>query len=697
MLNSGIPEKIILFISLLFFLSLLAGCTSIIPINESKNIRTVLSNSHAVGFFGGKGIESIKYADNGNIIISRGSDYCIKIWKSSGQLLHTINIHDNIFSHTETESLAVSPSGKEFAVLQSGNQIYIYSINGNLLKVIKDLEYNYEKIKYSFDGNFLICAGLNGNIEIIDIVNNKSLIVFDSESRVYSNSVFDFDITPDNSFVYGSWNDTIRFYNLAGTLLNEIAIDSNYFYNIDVSTDGEYILARVDDSVKIWGKENKVLYDIKKSLSGYNINFMPDEQLVIGFSKREKDINIFDFTGKIYKTITPDKQISCLDIAPDGNDLIIGFADGSIALYNINDDLYKEFGINPIWATKVAYNNEKNVFAAASRDKLNIWSKNGSLNTPIDTKDVAGIAYNDDGNMLAVISVHGKIELYNNNGNLVNKINDNYDFRATTPICFTPDSKYIINMADEEEIKIWTIDGEHISTIKEEQVSYALAVSPKDFYFVTGNTKGGIKLWSFDGKLLNMFKASDSWIDNIFFMDNGETILTQGRWEDTELKLWNLKGELLSTFNCEEQLTESTVSKDGNLIAGYTIENKIYIFNRNAELLKIIEDHNGGVVYGMNFINENNTIFCFHPNGLCSYIDIAKNETLTVNMLESGDWFVTDEFGYYDSSINNPYLINIINHNKVSGPEEYEEYKVSNLLDNFLNRISDVENMEFSE
>jgi len=117
---------------------------------------------------------------------------------------------------------------------------------------------------------------------------------------------------------------------------------------------------------------------------------------------------------------------------------------------------------------------------------------------------------------------------------------------------FSPDSKYIVSGSDDGKIKLWNINGELIRTFEKDGSVYSVNFSPDDKYIVAGGEKSEIeceelcieyatiKLWNIKGKLIRTFDHKDivkkEVVESVNFSPDGRYIVSGSL--DGKIKLW---------------------------------------------------------------------------------------------------------------------------------------------------------------
>ena len=154
---------------------------------------------------------------------------------------------------------------------------------------------------------------------------------------------------------------------------------------------------------------------------------------------------------------------------------------------------------------------------------------NPSSSKIITTRGEEGVIkeYDLTGKELNRIPVHGKAGVYSAK--------------------YSPISPHIITASADNTAKLWTLQGEHLLTIKHDDDVVAANFSPDSKTFITACADGIVRLYNIDGNIIKEFKGHTDRLTNAVFHPAGKMILTSSM--DNTIKLWNLNGECILTIN----------------------------------------------------------------------------------------------------------------------------------------------------
>jgi hypothetical protein len=114
-------------------------------------------------------------------------------------------------------------------------------------------------------------------------------------------------------------------------------------------------------------------------------------------------------------------------------------------------------------------------------------------------------------------------------------------------LSFSPDGKMIAIGTWDDIVKLWSLDGREIQTLRghSDRIN-SIEFSPDSKIIATGSKDKTAKLWSIDGRELKTFTGHWGSIYSVSFSSDGKMIATGS--EDKTVKLWNLDGREVKTL-----------------------------------------------------------------------------------------------------------------------------------------------------
>src|SRR5919199_148899 len=174
---------------------------------------------------------------------------------------------------------------------------------------------------------------------------------------------------------------------------------------------------------------------------------------------------------------------------------------------------------------------------------------------------------------------------------------------AVNSVSFSPDGKMIASASDDNTVKLWSIDGKLLRTLKGHTNSLrdsftarvnSVSFSPDGKRIASASNDKTVKLWSVDGTLLRTFTGHTNWVNSVRFSPDGQTIASASA--DNTIKLWSVNITPLKTLNSHEQIVTSvSISQDGQAIASASADKTVKLWSIDGRLLHTLTGHNGVV------------------------------------------------------------------------------------------------------
>ena len=120
-------------------------------------------------------------------------------------------------------------------------------------------------------------------------------------------------------------------------------------------------------------------------------------------------------------------------------------------------------------------------------------------------------------------------------------VNCKQDQKKVWDVSFSPDGKLIASASIDETVKLSTLEGKLIKTIKAHTDGVInISFSPDGKFFLSASQDGTVKLWSRDRKLVKAFDNYGDWVEEATFSPDGQSFATVS---GQEIKLWSQDGQ----------------------------------------------------------------------------------------------------------------------------------------------------------
>ena len=161
------------------------------------------------------------FSPGGNYILTATNRWgkMAKLWDLHGKLIH--EYFDITYSAMGVITLAFSPNGKSFAAVTGENKVWLWGLDGKLLKQFSPQPQSITAIKFSPDGSTILTGSLDGIARLYDLHGNL-LQEFKGQGDVISSMDFSAD---GRQVLTGSYDGTARVWNVLMPLENFLQSD----------------------------------------------------------------------------------------------------------------------------------------------------------------------------------------------------------------------------------------------------------------------------------------------------------------------------------------------------------------------------------------------------------------------------------------------------------------------------------------
>ena len=318
-------------------------------------------------------------------------------------------------------------------------------------------------------------------------------------------------------------------------------------------------------------------------------------------------------------------RFESVSFSPDSKTIASIDQDGTMRLWNLQDQLLKEFKAHDHTeasgqqSVSFSPDGESLLSVGVTKDStvMRLWSLQGDLIHEFKgNQSVISLAsFSPNGQSLVSGSIDGSIQLWNRNGRLINEFKGSQ--KGIQSISFSPDGQNFVSAGIDDYVRIWSLKGQLFKEFKANQRGVKSVVfSPDSKHLATGGKDGNVKLWKLDGQPLRIFqgyqgsvyvKGYQAEIDSVAFSLDGKTIASSS--EEGTVRLWSLSGILLSELNGHQAWGVSSVvfSPNGNKLASGGRDGTVRIWSLKGESLNKV-DVNKGELRSVGFSPDGQTI-----------------------------------------------------------------------------------------
>lgn len=282
--------------------------------------------------------------------------------------------------------------------------------------------------------------------------------------------------------------------------------------------------------------------------------------------------------------------------SPDGKRIAVGGNTDTLKIYSKNK--LKELHAIPIknTITRVAWHPSANLIAVAtqmSEQTCVIIDLNNNKQIAlqgISAEGARGIAWNHNGQYLAVADNDGQIFIYNQEGVFIQLI-QNENKKSITALSWHPNKNIIVTTSD--KIRIFDLEGNLLQSIQhrnEDVLLLSVVWHPSGAFFVTGDygydtIPSLLQFWDENGKLLTSNSTSLGEYRNLSWNKEGTKLATAS----DALRIWDAAGNLIATGVSPDYLWGVSWNKTGRKLITSSFEQHIILWNQKAEQILMVQ------------------------------------------------------------------------------------------------------------
>ena len=298
----------------------------------------------------------------------------------------------------------------------------------------------------SSDGQLLISAGNDRNIKVRSLHTGKLLRTLSG----HAGSIYSLAISPQGLLASGSWDRTIKVWDLNTTSQANVSSVSP-------------VSPRINPVSR--GVGSGLLYTLTGHEAEVNSVAISPDGYTLASASEDCTIKLWNLqSGKLIHTLTGHTDaVKSVAISPDGKILASGSADFDIKLWSLNTNKPQVISTmtgHDNWVRAIAISPNSQILASGSQDKtIKLWHlQTGELLSTLTGHwgEVNSVSMSADGQTLISASRDQTIRLwYLGTGTQIHSLEEHED--GVAAVAISPDGRKLVSSSWDQTIRVWGV------------------------------------------------------------------------------------------------------------------------------------------------------------------------------------------------------------------------------------------------
>jgi len=492
----------------------------------------------------------VAFSPDGKTLVSGGLDGTVRLWGSDGKLLKKIPAHD-----ASVWGVAFSPDGQMIASSSSDRTVKVWRTDGTLVATLEGHQQAVWNVAFDAESQIVASAGVDGDVKLWSIEGQLLKTLEGHQASVWDVAF----CQKNNLLVSGSSDRTAKLWRTDGTLVRTFGAE-DVILGVDCSENGEYIATGGNDNaVKIWRTDGTLVRTFKKHDGVVRDVALTADGLTAASASDDGMAKLWRYNPELSRQLYGhDNTVWSVAVRPD-DELIFSGGDTSLRLWRSDG--------KPVHTIDISSAGVRSLAVATDSDKIAIGTTSFLVKV-FDLKypnklpaepvrvlaghqgSIYAVAISPDGETIASGSDDRTVKLWSIDGEMLDSFVGHKE--RIWAVAFSPDGQMIASASEDATVKLWNLDGRAIATLPHQNPVPGLAFNPRGNGLVTASRDDTLTFWKLDGTRVKSIRAESGGLTRVAFSPDGQTIATGGG--DKTVKLWDLEGNLLATLPGHESM-----------------------------------------------------------------------------------------------------------------------------------------------
>jgi len=404
-------------------------------------------------------------------------------------------------------------------------------------------------IAFNSTGEFLASVSFQEKIGYLwETKTGKILRNFAGHNEGILKVIFSYD---SKQLATSSMDKSIRIWNVdSGQPLRLLRGHQNMVFGLRFITEKRLISASFDRTLRIWNADSGVTMRVLQGHEAGVGDIVTHEEQIFS-SSNDGTVRRWDMVLSHQQVVNLPSEPFSTAITPDGKNVMVGFADGTLRLYSLPDtQLLWEYGeAHTNTVTRLTFNTDGNLLASASFDKTSkLWQVQDNKLQEQQTFTghdigVYAVAFSPDSKTLATAGYDGHIGLFTVGTEEKQFIENTHEGTVISVIFDNSGTRLLSSGNEDRATRLWNLNTTPPTLLQEfskaqDKLMWA-NFSPDNKWVASVGRDGVVHIYTTqDGQEQYRLVGHENTIFRAIFSPDSQQVATVGG--DATVRLWDL-------------------------------------------------------------------------------------------------------------------------------------------------------------